>query len=150
MPSNVFLFYFFSHQGPCSANSCCAHFFFFLDQTHCFFFSKTTLVIISNWNGSIYCWISGMKVAVFHSFRWWSNLAPCTSLVEAFCCFVCILFCGLCRCNCTSIAYVLLMKYVPQMVSYIDFTLKARMNRRDPSWCISVNIWVNYIQECPC
>lgn len=48
-----------------------------------------------------------------------------------------------------SIAYVILMIYVPQMVSYIDFTLKADMNRSDPSCCISANIWVSYIQECP-
>lgn len=27
-------------------------------------FFEATLVIISNWNGNIYCWISGLKIAV--------------------------------------------------------------------------------------
>lgn len=121
MPSNVVFVVFLggvSHQGPCSASSCCSEFRCFFWIRLIAFFFKATLVIIRNWNGSIYWWISGLKIAV-SQFQVIVTSSFLYILVEVFCCFVCILFCGLCRCNCMSIAYVLLMKYVSQMVSLI-------------------------------
>ncbi len=67
MPSNVVLLCIFCFFTPravlCQFLLLRISFFFFWIRLIAIFF-EATLVIIRNWNGSIYCWISGLKIAV--------------------------------------------------------------------------------------
>jgi len=110
-------FFFFLHTKAHALPIPAAQIFIFWIRHIAFF--EATLVIISNWNGNIYCWISGLKIALCLSFRW-SHPASCMYIWSF------LLFCMnvLCYFYYMSIAYVILIKGVPEMVSYIDFHWK--------------------------